>query len=298
MSESQVQKVVIVGGGITGGVLALALAQKGVEVVLVDLRRSSAASATASPCRATRSRPSTRSASTTSSRSAASRSATCGCKTRRRARDRRDPHAPDGRAGPAGHHGRGPRRHRRHPGRGGRRGRRRRTPRDDAHRDRGPRRLGHRDALRRPTETVDLLVGADGIRSKVRAMIGIEDRAARRRHGHLAHRRQAAGRRWTARSSTTAARSTRPATPPSPTTSATPSCSRRTSTAPSSARARTARVLKERGQGYGGIWGEVRDSLADDAIVNYQWIEAICVDSPGTAAARSSSATPPTPARR
>jgi 2-polyprenyl-6-methoxyphenol hydroxylase-like FAD-dependent oxidoreductase len=38
--------------------------------------------------------------------------------------------------------------------------------------------------------------------------------------------------------------------------------------------------LKEHGQGYGGIWGEVRDSLADDAIVNYQWIEAICVDSP------------------
>ena len=39
-------------------------------------------------------------------------------------------------------------------------------------------------------------------------------------------------------------------------------------------------LLKERGQGYGGIWGQVRDSLADDAIVNYQWIEAICVDSP------------------
>ena len=38
--------------------------------------------------------------------------------------------------------------------------------------------------------------------------------------------------------------------------------------------------LKERGQGYGGIWGQVRDSLADDAIVNYQWIEAICVESP------------------
>ena len=38
MSESQVQKVVIVGGGITGGVLALGLRQRGVEVVLVDLR--------------------------------------------------------------------------------------------------------------------------------------------------------------------------------------------------------------------------------------------------------------------
>ena len=39
-------------------------------------------------------------------------------------------------------------------------------------------------------------------------------------------------------------------------------------------------LLKEHGQGYGGIWGEVRDSLADDAVVNYQWIEAICVESP------------------
>jgi 2-polyprenyl-6-methoxyphenol hydroxylase-like FAD-dependent oxidoreductase len=39
-------------------------------------------------------------------------------------------------------------------------------------------------------------------------------------------------------------------------------------------------LLKSRGQGYGGTWGAVRDSLADDATVNYQWIEAICVDSP------------------
>ncbi|RYP84024.1 hypothetical protein EKO23_17225 [Nocardioides guangzhouensis] len=39
-------------------------------------------------------------------------------------------------------------------------------------------------------------------------------------------------------------------------------------------------LLKERGQGYGGTWGEVRDSLPDDAVVNYQWIEAICVDEP------------------
>jgi hypothetical protein len=39
-------------------------------------------------------------------------------------------------------------------------------------------------------------------------------------------------------------------------------------------------LLKERGQGYGGTWGEVRDSLPDDAVVNYQWIEAICVESP------------------
>jgi 2-polyprenyl-6-methoxyphenol hydroxylase-like FAD-dependent oxidoreductase len=39
-------------------------------------------------------------------------------------------------------------------------------------------------------------------------------------------------------------------------------------------------LFKERGEGYGGTWGEVRDSLADDAVVNYQWIEAMRVDSP------------------
>jgi 2-polyprenyl-6-methoxyphenol hydroxylase-like FAD-dependent oxidoreductase len=39
-------------------------------------------------------------------------------------------------------------------------------------------------------------------------------------------------------------------------------------------------VLKEHGQGYGGIWGEVRDSLADDAVVNYQWIESVRVEDP------------------
>ena len=39
-------------------------------------------------------------------------------------------------------------------------------------------------------------------------------------------------------------------------------------------------VFKERGQGYGGIWGEVRDSVADDALVNYQYIEAVAVPDP------------------
>ena len=37
---SQVNRVLVVGGGITGGVLSLALRQKDVEVVLVDLRES------------------------------------------------------------------------------------------------------------------------------------------------------------------------------------------------------------------------------------------------------------------
>jgi 2-polyprenyl-6-methoxyphenol hydroxylase-like FAD-dependent oxidoreductase len=39
-------------------------------------------------------------------------------------------------------------------------------------------------------------------------------------------------------------------------------------------------VFKEHGQGYGGIWGEVRDSVADDAVVNYQYIEAVAVPDP------------------
>jgi 2-polyprenyl-6-methoxyphenol hydroxylase-like FAD-dependent oxidoreductase len=39
-------------------------------------------------------------------------------------------------------------------------------------------------------------------------------------------------------------------------------------------------LFKEHGQGYGGIWGEVRDSLADDAVVNYQYIEAVLVPDP------------------
>ena len=40
------------------------------------------------------------------------------------------------------------------------------------------------------------------------------------------------------------------------------------------------KVMKEHGQGYGGIWGKVRDSIADDAMVNYQWIESIRVADP------------------
>jgi len=38
MPEAAVQRVLVVGGGIAGGVLSLGLAQRGVEVVLVDLR--------------------------------------------------------------------------------------------------------------------------------------------------------------------------------------------------------------------------------------------------------------------
>lgn len=37
-------------------------------------------------------------------------------------------------------------------------------------------------------------------------------------------------------------------------------------------------VMKEHGKGYEGIWGDVRDSVADDAIVNYQWLESVFID--------------------
>jgi 2-polyprenyl-6-methoxyphenol hydroxylase-like FAD-dependent oxidoreductase len=129
------------------------------------------------------------------------------------------------------------------------------------------------------SETIDLVVGADGIRSKVRSMIGIEDEPHQVGMGI-----------WR-----TVA--TRPAEM---------DCSELYYGGPKYKAGYTpisddlcyaflleenlersfvgegpnGALLKERGQGYGGIWGQVRDSLADDAVVNYQWIEAICVDSP------------------
>lgn len=39
-------------------------------------------------------------------------------------------------------------------------------------------------------------------------------------------------------------------------------------------------LMREYGAGYGGTWGRVRDSLADDAVVNYQWIESILLPDP------------------
>lgn len=39
-------------------------------------------------------------------------------------------------------------------------------------------------------------------------------------------------------------------------------------------------VMRDHGAGYGGIWGEIRDGLADEAVVNYQWIETIMVPDP------------------
>jgi 2-polyprenyl-6-methoxyphenol hydroxylase-like FAD-dependent oxidoreductase len=129
------------------------------------------------------------------------------------------------------------------------------------------------------TETVDLLVGADGIRSQVRRMIGIETEPQQVGMGI-----------WR----TVATR------PPEM------ECSELYYGGPKYKAGYTpisedlcyaflieenldrslvgehanGKLLKEHGEGYGGIWGQVRDSLADDAVVNYQYIESICVESP------------------
>jgi 2-polyprenyl-6-methoxyphenol hydroxylase-like FAD-dependent oxidoreductase len=129
------------------------------------------------------------------------------------------------------------------------------------------------------TETVDLLVGADGIRSKVRSMIGIEAEPQPVGMGiwRIVARRPAemdcselyyGGPKYKAGY-----------TPISDDLCYAFLLEENLDRSfvgegPNGA------LLKERGQGYGGIWGQVRDSLADDAIVNYQWIEAIRVDSP------------------
>ncbi|MCH5671879.1 FAD-dependent monooxygenase [Streptomyces gilvus] len=39
-------------------------------------------------------------------------------------------------------------------------------------------------------------------------------------------------------------------------------------------------LLRERGAGYGGTWGEVTAALPDDTAVDYRWIEAVLVDEP------------------
>ncbi|MCI3279317.1 FAD-dependent monooxygenase [Streptomyces cylindrosporus] len=39
-------------------------------------------------------------------------------------------------------------------------------------------------------------------------------------------------------------------------------------------------LMRERGAGYGGTWGKVVASLPDDTAVDYRWIEAVLVDEP------------------
>lgn len=37
-------------------------------------------------------------------------------------------------------------------------------------------------------------------------------------------------------------------------------------------------ILHERSQGYGGLWGQIRDTITADTVVNYQWIEWLLVE--------------------
>ncbi len=41
-----------------------------------------------------------------------------------------------------------------------------------------------------------------------------------------------------------------------------------------------AAVMRERSQGYGGTWGEIRETIGDDQAVDYRWIESLLVDDP------------------
>jgi 2-polyprenyl-6-methoxyphenol hydroxylase-like FAD-dependent oxidoreductase len=39
-------------------------------------------------------------------------------------------------------------------------------------------------------------------------------------------------------------------------------------------------LLRERGAGYGGIWGRILEALPEDTTVDYRWIEAVLVEAP------------------
>lgn len=41
---------------------------------------------------------------------------------------------------------------------------------------------------------------------------------------------------------------------------------------------RLGEILRERSEGYGGLWGQVRDTITADTHVNYQWIEWLLVE--------------------
>lgn len=279
MSESRIGRVLIVGGGITGGVLSLALAQRGVEVVLVDLRDTlrgvgHGITLQGNALKAFRS---------VGVYDRLAEHAYPFDKLRLRSADGRliTEIATPPMGGPD------------LPGTmGAVRGDIADILADEVAAAGVDVRLGttltafedHGDSVTvtlsdGSTETVDLLVGADGIRSTVRGMIGIE-------------------------------------TGPSPvgmgiwrTVAKRPSqmdCSELYYDGPKFKAGYTpisedlcyaflleenldrsylgegprGKEFKEHGQGYGGTWGEVRDGLSDDAVVNYQWIEAICVDEP------------------
>ncbi len=129
------------------------------------------------------------------------------------------------------------------------------------------------------TETVDLLVGADGIRSKVRGMIGIHDEP---RTVGMGIWRVVADRPEALDSSGLYYGGPKYKAGYTPISDDLCYAFLLEENLDRSyvGEHPNGKVLKEHGQGYGGVWGQVRDGLADDAVVNYQYIESVCVESP------------------
>jgi 2-polyprenyl-6-methoxyphenol hydroxylase-like FAD-dependent oxidoreductase len=129
------------------------------------------------------------------------------------------------------------------------------------------------------TETVDLVVGADGIRSQVRGMIGID---AEPFSSGLGIWRAIAERPAEMECSEMYLGGPKPGALYTPISDEL--CYLVLLEEPLDRSYLGERPdgheLKERGAAYGGTWGKVRDSLADDAVVNYQWIEAVRIEGP------------------
>jgi 2-polyprenyl-6-methoxyphenol hydroxylase-like FAD-dependent oxidoreductase len=129
------------------------------------------------------------------------------------------------------------------------------------------------------TETADLVVGADGIRSQVRRLIGID---AEPFSSGLGIWRAVAPRPAEMECSEMYHGGPKPAALYTPISD--DLCYLVLLEEPLDrsyiGERPDGKELKERGAGYGGTWGKVRDSLADDAIVNYQWIEAVRIEGP------------------
>lgn len=129
------------------------------------------------------------------------------------------------------------------------------------------------------TGTYDLVVGADGINSRMRELIGIAERprpvgmsifrvVARRPPGMDCAEVYYGGPRFKAGYS-----------PVSPDACYAYLLDENLDASLIGPRAPLA-LLRERGAGYGGMWGAILDALPEDTAVDYRWIEAVLVDGP------------------